>query len=213
MYSGLQVIVDQNRKDSAKKGKRMDVRIKKRLLPLTIIKAYKGLAGILAPHAEKLYPDLLPGQDRGRRAPIRFPFMTCLRVARNIGVGRIDPQSHPRKPNIATDSGLAPFIPMLLHQTIVYPTCCMALLLRLVLVTRKPAIDNRQVLVKYRKRLMRPLLVPPWLTPYRVLDRVARMTCHPSYLTDILTIHPTTRPYHLILIHLEHSSPSSANGR
>src|SRR5664280_295662 len=211
MYRSRQVIVDQDRKDSAKKRKRMDVRIKKRLLPLTKIKAYKVLAGILAPHTKKLQPDLLPGQDRCCRAPIHFPFITRLRVARNKGAGCIDSQSHLRKPNIATDSGLTSFIPMLLHQTIVYPTRRMALLLRLVLVTRKPAVDNRQVLVKYRKRLMRPLLVTPWLTPHRLLDRVARMTCHSGHLADILTIHPTARPYHLILIHLEHSFSSSTN--
>src|SRR5664280_2515153 len=90
MYRSRQVIVDQDRKDSAKKRKRMDVRIKKRLLPLTKIKAYKVLAGILAPHTKKLQPDLLPGQDRCCRAPIHFPFITRLRVARNKGAGCID---------------------------------------------------------------------------------------------------------------------------
>ena len=125
----------------------MDVRIKKRLLPLTNIKAYKVLARVLAPHAKKLQPDLLPGQDRRRRPPIRFPFMTRFRVAWNKGAGRIDSQSQLRKPNISADSGLAPFIPVLIHQTIVYPTSCMALFLRTALVTRKPTVDNRQVLV------------------------------------------------------------------
>jgi len=42
----------------------------------------------------------------------------------------------------------------------------------LLLVTLKPAIDNRKILVKYGKRLMQPLFVTPRFTPYRLLDRV-----------------------------------------
>ena len=138
--------------------------IKKCLLPLTWIKPYKVLAGIFAPHAEKLQTNRITGQDYRRRTPISLSFITSLRVARNKGAGRIDPQSHLRKSNIAANSGLASRITLLFHQTIIHPTRRMPLLLWLLLVTRKPSIDNRQVLLQNRKRLMRSLFVTPWLS-------------------------------------------------
>gem|GEM_PF-5564914 len=137
------------------------MRIKKRLLPLTKIKADKVLAGILAPHAEIPQPNLLTGQDCRCLYPIHFPFLPCLRITGDKGAGSIKPQSLLCKSNVAANSGFASLIPMLLYQAVVYPTRHVALLLRAPLVTRKPTVDHRQIRLKNRKRLMSSLLVAP----------------------------------------------------
>ena len=120
----------------------MDVSIEKCLLPFTTIETYKVLAGIFAPHAEKLQSMLFPGYDRRRRTPVNFCFIPSLRVAWDKGVWCFDPQNNLGKSHIAADSGFTPFIAMLIHQPIVYPVCRMPLLLRVVLVTLKPVVDS-----------------------------------------------------------------------
>src|SRR5208337_1211518 len=73
----------------------------------------------------------------------------------------------------------------------------------------QPALDSRHIITQRRERLMMPLLVSPWFTAYRLLDRVAGMACQPCQLADILPVHPIPRPYQFILIHLEHSFSSA----
>jgi hypothetical protein len=46
----------------------------------------------------------------------------------------------------------------------------MTLLLGLTLVLLKPGVDVTKVLAKYRKRLMLPLLVAPWLATLCVIE-------------------------------------------
>ncbi len=61
----------------------MDVSIQKCLLTFTTIETYKVLAGIFAPHAEKLQPVLFAGYDCCSCAPVDFCFIARLRVARD----------------------------------------------------------------------------------------------------------------------------------
>ena len=152
------------------------MRIEKRLLTLAWIKTDKVLAGIFAPHAEKLQPHLFARNDCHRRAPIDLGFMPSLRIAWNKGVRSLKPKSYLGESHIPTNRGFSPFEAMLIHQPIVYPMCRMSLLCRLLFVAFQPPVDGRQVIPQCREPLMIPLLVSPRFTAYCFLDRIAGMT-------------------------------------
>ncbi len=151
----------------------MDVSIQKCLLPFTTIETYKVLAGILAPHAEKLQPVLFPSYDCRRCTPVNFRFIAGLQVAWDECLRGFDAKSYLGKFHIATYSGFTPFIALLIHQTAIYPVSRMPLLLRFVLVALKPVVDSQHVIAECGKRLMVPFFVSPWLTSYGFLDRVS----------------------------------------
>jgi len=204
-----QIIVDHHGKHTAKKSKGPNVGIKKGLLTLARIKPDKVFPRILATHTEKLHPCLLAGYDRRGRTPVNLGLETRLRVTGNESARQGKSQLHLGKTNIAANRGLGTTISMLRNQTIINPACRMTLLPGLVTIAQKPLIDSAHVPFENRKGLMLPLLVSPRLSTNGLLDRVAGMTRHPGYITDRLTIHAMTRPYHLILTHLEHPLSSS----
>ena len=137
-----QIVVDKNGENPAKKSKCMNVRIKKSLLPFTMIKPYKVLAGILGTHTEKRKRHLLACNDHRRTTPVHLRFTTLLRITRNECLKSTDAILYASHHNITANGGLAPLIIMFRHQSVVNPTSRMSLLLRLIGVALQPFINN-----------------------------------------------------------------------